>query len=250
MVSAGFRFYAQLNRLLAPERRGRESRWQGADDASVKHAVEALGVPHTEVELLLVNGEPAGFGRRLAEGDRVAVYPKFEALELGSLPRAGPPPAPPRFFADAHLGALARLLRMAGFDTVYDNGLHDDAIVRRAEAEQRIVLSRDRELLKRRELAHGAYLHELRPARQLREVFERFELAGRCEPFSLCLCCNVRLRPADKAAVVARLPSRVRERQQRFCECPACGRLYWEGSHWQRMRARLDELLTPPAPAG
>lgn len=250
MASASFRFYAQLNRLLAPERRGRTSPWQGADDATAKHAVEALGVPHTEIELLLVNGEPAGFERRLAEGDRVAVYPKFETLDLGPLPRLrSAPPAPPRFFADAHLGALARWLRMAGFDTVYDNAAHDDAIVRRAEAEQRIVLSRDRELLKRRELTRGAYLHEQRPVRQLREVIERFDLASRTEPFSLCTRCNVRLRPADKAAIAPRLPPRVRERQQRFRACPACARLYWEGSHWQRMRAVLDALLTPQAPA-
>jgi uncharacterized protein len=250
MASASFRFYAQLNRLLAPERRGHASLWQGADDASAKHALEALGVPHTEVDLLLVNGEPAGFGRRLAEGDRVAVYPKFEALDLGPLPRLHlPPSVPPRFVADAHLGALARLLRMAGFDTVYDNGLHDDEIVRLAEAEERIVLSRDRELLKRRELARGAYLHELRPVRQLREVFERFDLETRSQPFSRCMQCNVRLRPADKSAVAPRLPPRVRERHERFCECPACGRLYWEGSHWRRMRALLDALLTPRSPA-
>src|SRR5690242_108813 len=137
--SARFRFYAELNDFLAPALRGREFEHALADDATVKHAIETLGVPHTEVELVLVNGASVGFGARLEDGDRVAVYPMFEALDVAPLLRVRAAPLrETRFLADAHLGALARRLRMLGFDTRYDrDALADDALVRVAREEAR-----------------------------------------------------------------------------------------------------------------
>src|SRR5690606_34166585 len=153
MVTATFRFYEELNNFLAPERRRRPFSRHCARAATTKHMIEALGVPHTEVELVLVNGESVGFDRLLREGDRVAVYPKFEALDVSELLRVRTRPLRTmRFVADAHLGGLARMLRMAGFDTLYDNSFQDGEIAALSVDEQRIVLTRDRELLKRREI--------------------------------------------------------------------------------------------------
>lgn len=247
MVTATFRFYEELNDFLPRERRGREFSCPCAQAATTKHMIEALGVPHTEVELLLRNGESVGFGVLLREGDRLAVYPKFEAFDVTPLLRVRPHPLRvTRFVADAHLGGLARLLRMTGFDALYDNRYQDDAIERIAATEGRIVLTRDRDLLKRRGITHGCYVHALRPAQQLREIFERLDLARSARPFTLCLRCNAPLHEVDKAAVAAALPPMVRVRYQRLSTCDVCGGVFWEGSHWQRMRAMVDELLQAP----
>ena len=244
MPRATFRFYEELNDFLAPALRRREFEHRCADSATTKHAIEALGVPHTEVELVLVNGESVGFDRLLRDGDRVAVYPKFEALDVTPLLRVrGEPLRVTRFVADAHLGGLARLLRMTGFDTLFDNGFRDDKVEALALAEGRIVLTRDRELLKRRRITHGCYVHALPPAEQLREVFDRLDLAASARPFTLCLECNAPLHAVDKAQVAAALPQSVRDRHERFSRCDRCLRVFWEGSHWQRMRSMIDDLL-------
>ncbi|MDA8127475.1 MAG: twitching motility protein PilT [Betaproteobacteria bacterium] len=241
MVSATFRFHDELNDFLAPFRRGHEFTVPCAEAATTKHMIEALGVPHTEVARILVNGEPAGFDRLLREGDRVTVHPRAGAMDAPLL--HGHATRDPRFVADAHLGGLARMLRMLGFDTLYDNHAHDDAIVEICERDGRIVLTRDRELLKRRAVARGCYVHALKSEDQLREIVERLDLARSARPFTRCLHCNVPLRPVDKASVLDRLPPRVREHYAHFSTCDACGRVYWEGSHWRNMRRMLDGLL-------
>lgn len=243
VVTATFRFYEELNDFLAPQRRRREFDCACARAATTKHMIEALGVPHTEVELVLVNGESVGFDRLLRDGDRVAVYPKFEALDVTPLLRVRERPLRVvRFVADAHLGGLAHLLRMTGYDTLYDNYFADIEIVAIAVRERRTVLTRDRELLKRREITHGCYVRALKSAQQLREVFERLDLARGARPFTLCLHCNAPLRAIDKAQALQHLPPSVRERYQRFSTCDVCRRVFWEGSHWRRMRELVDEV--------
>src|SRR3990170_2768129 len=126
MVTVTFRFYEELNDFLAPERRRRDFTSACARAATTKHMIEALGVPHTEVELILVNGESAGFGRLLQQGDRVAGFPKFETLDVTPLLRVRDHPLRViRFVADVHLGGLAHLLRMTGFDTLYERNFDD-----------------------------------------------------------------------------------------------------------------------------
>lgn len=248
MVTATFRFYEELNDFLPPLRRRREFDAPCAQAATVKHMIEALGVPHTEVELILVNGESVDFGQLLRDGDRVSVYPKFEALDVTPLLRVRDVPLRrTRFVSDAHLGGLAHLLRMTGFDTLYDNNFHDDEVEAIAARDGRIVLTRDRELLKRRTITHGCYVRALKPAQQVREIFDRLDLAGSARPFTLCLDCNAPLRAIDKAQVEDRLPPRVRANRTRFSTCDVCNRVFWEGSHWQRMRALVDDLLRPAA---
>ncbi|WP_288380450.1 Mut7-C RNAse domain-containing protein [uncultured Massilia sp.] len=258
MVTATFRFYDGLNDFLPRDRRGRDVVTPCAREATVKHMVEALGVPHTEVELLLVNGESSSFERLLVEGDRVAVYPSFADFGVGGIQRLRTrPPGRPRFVADAHLGGLARLLRMGGLDTLYDNAYHDDEIERIACEEGRILLTRDRELLKRRTVEFGCYLHAIEPEEQLRQLLARLQLAGALQPFTLCLHCNLPLRPVAKDDVLERLPPRVSATHDEFTTCDACRRVYWKGSHHARMHAMLEgvaaraadvELPRPPNP--
>ncbi|MGA7951485.1 MAG: Mut7-C RNAse domain-containing protein [Thiobacillaceae bacterium] len=250
MTTATFRFYEELNDFLAPERRKREFSCPCARAATTKHMIEALGVPHTEVELILVNGESSDFNRIIQDGDRVAVYPKFEALDVTPLLRLRDYPLrETRFVADAHLSGLAHMLRMMGFDTLYDNHFHDDAIVAIAEQDGRIVLTRDRELLKRRAVTHACYVHALKSEQQLREIVERLDLARSARPFTLCLHCNVPLHPIDKASVFDRLPPKVQANYERFSTCDSCGRVFWEGSHWRNMRRVLDGIVSPDGSA-
>jgi hypothetical protein len=256
MVTATFRFYDQLNDFLPRARRGRDFTAPCAREATAKHMVEALGVPHTEIELLLVNGEASGFDRLLADGDRVTVYPAFGALDVHTLQRLRSWPAGRlRFVADAHLGGLARLLRMAGFDTLYDNACHDEDIERIAREEGRVLLTRDRELLKRRTVELGCYVHALDPPEQLRELFARLRLGRQIRAFTLCLHCNLPLRRVDKEEVLEQLPPSVRGTHTEFTTCDACRRVYWKGSHYARMRGLLEDVSAraadvelPPTP--
>ena len=246
---AWFRFYEELNDFLAPGLRKREIEYRCARAATVKNAIEALGVPHTEVELILVNGESVDFSYLLREADRVSVYPKFESFDVRPLLRVRAAPLRElRFVADAHLGGLARLLRMLGFDTLYSNTIRDEEIRDLAQFEGRIVLTRDRELLKRREITHGCYVRALKPSDQLREIVQRLQLehADEIQPFTRCLHCNWLLTPVTKEEVLTRLPDRVAAYYQRFSVCQCCERVFWEGSHWQRMRAMLSEHLSQP----
>jgi len=243
MTTATFRFYEELNDFLPPVRRKREFDSLCAQAATTKHMIEALGVPHTEVELILVNGESADFTRLLQDGDRVAVYPKFETFDIAPLLRVRAAPLRvTRFIADAHLGGLARLLRMAGFDTLYDNNAADSEIAVLSEQQERIVLTRDRDLLMRRSITHGCYVRTLKASQQLREIIDRLELADSMRPFTLCMHCNAPLHGIDKALIEEQLPPRVRARYQRFSTCDVCRRIFWEGSHWQSMCAVLRQL--------
>jgi uncharacterized protein with PIN domain len=244
---ARFRFYEELNDFLPRERRKRDFDYRCARAATIKNAIEALGVPHTEVELILVNGESVDFGYTVRDGDRISVYPKFEALDIRELLRVRDEPLREiRFIADAHLGGLARLLRMLGFDTLYSNEITDGQIRAISRIEARVVLTRDRELLKCRTITHGCFVHALRPQEQLREVVDRLQLTASAKPFTLCLHCNLPLIFIDKEAVADRLPPRVAAVYRRYSWCEGCDRIYWEGSHWQRMRQLLDRCVGLP----
>jgi uncharacterized protein with PIN domain len=228
LSTATFRFHGELSQFLARANRGHVFPYRCARAANLKNAIEALGVPHTEVGALTVNGAPATLQRTVREGDAVEVFPP--SAEMGSVPI---------FVADAHLGGLARFLRMLGFDTLHENAFSDETIRSLAAAEGRVVLTRDRELLKCREIRHGCYVHALKPEAQLREVAARYSLAERARPFTVCLKCNMALQPVAKAAVAHRLPDAVRAAHDTFSWCSGCDRVYWPGSHYRRMRDNL-----------
>lgn len=233
MSTARFRFSEDLSRFLRPEHRGRRFAYACARAANLKNAIEALGVPHTEVGELVVNGAPATLQRIVREGDEVEV-------SAGQAVDAGPEP---RFIADAHLGGLGRFLRMLGFDTLHEPRLADRDIRRLAHVDDRIVLTRDRDLLKCRDIARGYYVRALKPEAQLREVAARYRLATEARPFTRCLHCNLPLAPVDKAAIAHRLAPTVAALHPSFTHCAGCDRVYWPGSHYVRMRAALEEII-------
>src|ERR1039458_4004240 len=199
MAEARFRFYAELNDFLPPLRRFIEFPSGFPDGATVKYRIESLGVPHTEVDLILVNGQAVDFAYRVHDGDRVSVYPVFEAFDIAGLTRLRPEPLrEPRFVLDSHLGKLAAYLRLMGFDTLYRNCWADEQLAQVSRDERRILLTRDVGLLKRGAVTHGHFMRETNARRQLAEAAQRFDLARLAKPFSRCLRCNARLEPVAK----------------------------------------------------
>lgn len=244
MAVATFRFYEELNDFLPADRRKRSFSCTFSKDATVKQAVEALGVPHTEIEVILVNGESVDFSHRVEEGDRISVYPMFEAIDVRPVLLLRPKPLrDPRFVADVHLGRLARYLRMLGFDTLYENARIDRELVRISVDERRVLLTRDRELLMQREITHGLFVRGDRPREQLLYVLDRMDLRESCQPFSRCMDCNGDLATADGEMVTGRVPARVADRHREFRRCAGCGRVYWRGSHYDRMMTMVTQIL-------
>ena len=242
------RFYEELNHFLPRERRKKSFRHRFLGSRSVKDLVESLGVPHTEIDVILVDGESVGFEHRLTGGERVAVYPTFERFDVSSLTRLRPEPLrEPKFIADVHLGKLARYLRLLGFDTVYERELDDAAIASRSRDERRIVLTRDRGLLKRSAVTHGHAVRSMNADAQLLEIVEAFDLRARVAPFSRCLKCNGPVRSVERELVEHRLPKYTRLAYGHFFRCDHCGSVYWPGAHFARLRSLVD-LVTSKAP--
>ncbi|MFO7291704.1 MAG: Mut7-C RNAse domain-containing protein [Actinomycetes bacterium] len=233
------RFYAELRDFVAsPD--GRVVR-SFELSPSVKDLIESCGVPHTEVDLILVDGESVDFSHRLTGGERISVYPVFESFDISPLVRLRPRPLrEPRFVADVHLGRLARYLRLLGFDTRYDPRADDAELVRRSVDEWRLLLTRDVQLLKHGELTHGYFVRATEPRAQLLEVVSRFHLQSAIRPFGRCAVCNSTIEAVEKAAVEHLLPDAVRRDQDEIWRCSDCGRLYWKGSHVTRI-AELAE---------
>jgi len=240
---ASFRFYAELNDHLVPSHRYRTVEREFFVPSSVKSMIEGFGVPHTEVELVLVNGESSDFSRPVYDGDRVAVYPMFESLDITPELRVRPQPLrEPKFLLDVHLGRLAAYLRMFGFDAEYRNSADDTQLAGAAAEQNRILLTRDRGLLMHAAVTHGYWLRETDSRRQAAEVVRRFDLSRSLKPFTRCMECNEVLRPAAQATVRERVPPSVADAHQEFRECLRCRRVYWEGSHHRRMRQWIDAI--------
>jgi len=246
MAEARVRFYAELNDFLPMELRFQELSYGFLDVATVKDRIESYGVPHTEVDLILVNGEPVDFTYRVQDGDRVSVYPVFEAFDIAGLTRLRPEPLrEPRFVLDTHLGKLAAYLRMVGFDTLYRNCCTDEQLAAVSRDERRILLTRDVGLLKRSAVTHGYFVRETDSRRQLAEIVRRFDLARLMLPFSRCMRCNGALRSAAKEEVRDRIPPGAAELHEEFRQCGECGRVYWQGGHYRRMREWVEALRSP-----
>jgi uncharacterized protein len=238
------RFYAELNDLLAPSVRGRCILHSLYTPASVKDVIEALGVPHTEADLVLINGESVDFSHLVHDEDRISVYPVFRSIDIAALTRVRAASLPEtRFVLDSHLGRLAAYLRILGFDTLYRNDYHDDELTQVSMGEKRILLTRDRGLLKRTVLSHGCLLRETDPRLQLVEILRRFDLFGSIAAFRRCVHCNTILKLAPKALIEDRLPPKVRQYYDKFHICPACDRIYWKGSHYVRMQRLIESVI-------
>jgi uncharacterized protein with PIN domain len=245
VVRAWFRFYAELNDFLAPDRRQIAFLHSVDQRASIKDVIESLGVPHTEIDLILVDGRSVDFSYPVQDGDRVSVYPVFEALDISPVALVRPLPLREvRFVLDAHLGRLAAYLRLAGFDTICRTDLGDAELAGISLREQRILLTRDHGLLKRKVVTHGYFVRAMRPADQLVEVLGRFDLVRSVAPFSRCLRCNGEIENAAPDLVWSRLPPRIRATHREFWRCRSCGRAYWKGSHYARLARLLDAAVT------
>ena len=246
---AVFRFYEELNDFLPPERRKVSFNHEFSRRASVKDMIESFGVPHPEVELILVNGKSVDFDYLVRDGDRVAVYPVFESFDISDQLRIRRRPLRVvRFVVDGHLGTLARYLRLCGFDVLYRRDYGDEELAAISAGDKRILLTRDRNLLKRRIITHGYCVRHDDPREQLAEVFRRFDLAGMVEPFTRCARCNGLLEDVDKAEIEDRLEPLTREYYDVFRRCTECGHIYWRGSHIAAIQKRIAELREAAKP--
>ena len=246
MAIATLRCYEELNDFLPHAWRKRDFTVAFDSPAPARHLIETAGVPHTEIEILLLNGESVDLEARVQDGDRLAAYPMFECFDVAPLVRLRDAPLrEPRFVADAHLGRLARDLRLLGFDTRYANDPGDGALAAEAAAGGRILLTRDRQLLMRREVAHGCYLRAARPEEQLAYVVQRLQLCRLMRPFTRCSACNAAVAPTASDAVTDEVPAGVLQRHNAFWRCLGCRRVYWQGSHWRAMAGRIARLCPP-----
>ncbi|UWZ38948.1 hypothetical protein Drose_12390 [Dactylosporangium roseum] len=202
--------------------------------STVRHLVESLGVPRTEIGELLVNGRPVGPEARPGKDDVVDVRPVGRPQRI----------AEPRFVLDVHLGALARRMRLLGLDVAYRNDAEDAELVAQSAAERRVVLTQDRGLLRRRALTAGAYVHGARADEQLRDVLSRFDPP--LTPWSRCPACNGGVEPVAKPEVEHLLEPGTRRSYSTFARCRTCGRVYWRGAHADRLEAVVAAAAQAP----
>ena len=242
MAEVTLTFHGELNDFLPPARRGQAFVCAFNGPQSVKHLIEAAGVPHPEVAIILTDSRPVTFGSLPTSGQQIDVYPEGSATLPGSPALRPPLPDPPAFLADNHLGRLARLLRLLGLDTAYDPALDDEQLAETAAGEGRILLTRDRGLLKRRLVVWGYCLRTTDSRGQLLAVLRRYDLFDRVMPWARCLRCNGLLRPVDKAAVLDRLEPNTRLYYDSFRQCAACEQVYWQGSHYDELAALVAEV--------
>jgi len=244
LPTAQIRFYAHLNDFLAPRRRQVTFAHPFDGAPSVKDMIESLGVPHTEVGLILANGDPVDFNYHVANGDRLSIYPPFEHLQLPDEWRIQPAaPSAARFVCDVHLGRLAAYLRMIGFDTLFPEDYRDEELARISSEEDRILLTRDRGLLKRSIVQRGYSVRATDPWQQLEEVIKRFDLYDAMMGFRRCVSCNGVLESVNKAEIADQLPHNTAEYYDEFQRCQSCGKIFWRGSHYDQMDEFIERVL-------
>ena len=243
-MKATFRFYAELNDFLTSERRYQDFTYEVPGNPAVKDSIEALGVPHTEVDLILVNGRSEDFTYQLQDGDQISVYPVFESVDITPLIRLRPEPLREvRFVLDTHLGRLAGYLRMLGFDTIYSNDCSDEELAKISSEGKRILLTKDRGLLKRNIVTHGYYVRGTQPRDKLIEVLRRFDLFQQVQPFTRCIRCNGLLENVTKEEVLQFLPPKVKAGYDSYRRCRECEQIYWKGTHYERMQQFIQHVL-------
>ncbi|MDP4224082.1 MAG: Mut7-C RNAse domain-containing protein [Bacteroidota bacterium] len=244
---AWFRFYEELNDFLPSYKRKTSFPFQFRGNPSVKDAIESIGIPHVEIDMILVNSNSVDFSYKMQNGDVVSVYPVFESLDIKNVQKLRAKPLRnPKFILDVHLGRLSKYLRLCGFDSIFQKSLTDRQIVDISVTDKRIILTRDRGLLKSKKVTHGYWIRSSKPKEQLKEVIERLDLMGNINPFTRCLVCNGLLRKVQKEIVIDSLPERTKDFYTEFRKCNDCGRIYWEGSHYERMRKFLLTIQDEP----
>ena len=238
------RFYEELNDFLPPDKRKKSFDYTFKQAGSVKDLIESLGIPHTEIDLILANGHSVDFDYLIKDGDLISVYPVFESLDISPAIKLRPKPLREiRFVLDTHLGRLAAYLRMLGFNALYSNDYNDSTLTEISVDEKRILLTRDKKLLMRKQITHGYYVREKQPQRQLLEIVSRFDLAKSLKPFTRCLHCNDIIQPVSKEVIAHHLMPLTKAHYNEFWQCEHCQKIYWKGSHYQRMQQFINQLL-------
>ncbi len=233
---AQFHFFGELNDFLPHDKVEKIFSHKFNGCPAIKDPIEAIGIPHTEVDLLIVNDCSVGFDYRLRNGDSVWVFPVFENINISPIVQLRVKPLrKDAFILDVHLGKLTKMLRMFGFDTMYRNDYDDAQIVRLSIREKRIILTRDRRLLHKREVIHGYCIRSTNPEEQFSEVIKRFDLQPNRRPFYRCMICNGLIYEVDKDAIVHTLEPKTKRFYQEFYQCVGCGRIYWKGSHYHQL---------------
>ena len=199
---------------------------------TVKDFLEAAGIPHCEIGSITAAGHPLGLDHLLTYDISLAVV-STQPHPLDDV----------RFICDQHLGTLARLLRMMGFDTTWERDWLEPELARRAVNEDRVVLSRNRSLLKRKALTQALLIRGNRPDDQAAEVLHRFLLAGQIQMFNRCTACNGLVEPVSKAKVRDRIPPRTKLWLDDYFLCRDCDNLYWEGTHVTAIRQRVAAII-------
>jgi uncharacterized protein with PIN domain/sulfur carrier protein ThiS len=238
------RFYAELNDFLSQEKRSISFFHPLHGRTSVKDLIEALGVPHAEVDLILVNGQSVDFSYRVQENDRISVYPIFQSIDISSMTRVRPLPLSKiQFLLDVHLRRLAVYMRFLGFDTLLDPSYDDVRLASISGETNRVLMTRDIGLLKRGKVIYGYWVRETNPKKQLLEVLNRFDLNRSIRPFTRCTCCNSPLSFVEKDTIAHLLFEKTKEFYHEFYLCTGCGRIYWKGPHYKNMEKWLYQSI-------
>ena len=148
-----------------------------------------------------------------------------------------------RFMADEMLGKLAKWLRTIGYDTVYYTGGGDSALVKRALAENRVILTKDSHLVRRKLARKSLFIKSEHPREQFKQVVEELKLDVQSKLFTRCLICNQELNLTEKEDIRDRVPSYTYLTQDKFYECPECERVYWPGTHKDNMLQMISDIV-------
>src|SRR5215203_6481431 len=232
MPVAQFKFHSTLVDFIRPRNKHSAIQYSFTNRPSIKDAIEAIGIPHVEVKEIVVNGKTAGLNHPLNADDIVEVYPYTQISFLS-----------PKFILDVHLGKLARLLRLLGFDTLYQNDYTDKTIAAIANGDERAVLTRDIGLLKHKSIRLGYWLRSQQTPEQLREVLYRFDLKNKITPFKRCMACNGIIENVEKESVIDQLQTNTAAWFNEFYQCRSCKKIYWKGSHYRRMTDLVGKIL-------
>ncbi len=249
MQQVKIRFYEELNDFLQADQQKTEFSYELKQTRSIKDLIESIGVPHTEVDLIIVNGESVDFNYQIQNNDHISVYPVFESLDISNLKHCQPTPLRnTRFVLDVHLGKLAAYLRMLGFDTLYRNDYDDPELARISIDEHRILLSYDRQLLMRKHITHAYFVRSRYPQQQLLEILSRFDLYNNLKPFTRCMRCNGIIQPVKKQDIENSLQAQTKKHYDEFFHCENCNKIYWKGRHYQKMSRVIEQIVEQTAP--
>jgi len=211
---------------------------------SIKDMIEALGVPHTEVDLILVHGNSVDFTYILQDKDRVSVYPVFESLNISDVTHLRKIPLRrSKFIADINLGNIVKYMRALGLDLFYDALLSPHEIIEISKRENRIILTKSRNLLKFKEVTHGIFIRPGTTIEQIRRIIDYLDIKDDIKPFSRCLRCNSLLSAISKEKILDRIPPKTMEFCDEYVQCQSCDKIYWKGTHFINMTRILKQIL-------